>query len=242
VLISGANTIAVVVYNMDQWAFFDLQLTAQYGSTTTAPAVIPCSPACGVKGQCNNGKCLCDSGWGGNDCNTNLCSFSGLTNTTIVPAGSSYRNMQWSTIASTPVGWFAPSYDDSWWQLNNAPFGTTYYSGRTTTIQGYRHLYRKKFLIDIPSNQVIKSGVVMFSTDDTQRVYLNNVFIGDPIFPYNGHYAKYWNSVMALDASLLGSVNVIAVEVPLADGRWTAFFDMQLIVTFASKTCTASSS
>jgi len=240
VLITGSNTIAVVVMNQDQWAFFDLQLTATYGSKNLGATTQTCTPACGVKGQCNNGQCVCDNGWGGADCNTNLCTYSGTTNSTIIPRGSQFRNLQWSTVASTPSGWFAPSYDDSWWQLNNAPFGTTYYSGVTTTIQGYRHLYRKKFLIDIPYNQVIESGVLMFATDDTQRVYLNNVFLGDPIFPYDGHYAKYWNAVIAVDGSLLSGIsNEIAVEVPLADGRWTAFFDMQLIVTFATKTCSA---
>jgi hypothetical protein len=236
---TGSNTIAVVTYNQDQWAFFDLQLYAEYSSGGSQVSTT-CNPVCGVRGQCIAGQCVCDSGWGGSDCNTNLCTYSGNSNTTIIPAGSSFRHMQWSTVASTPVGWFAPTYDDSWWQLNSAPFGTTFYSGVSTIISGYRHLYRKKFLIDVPYGQMIRGASLFLATDDTHRVYINGKFVGAPIFPYNSHYAKYWNDVINIDGSLLGAVNVISVEVPLVDGRWTAFFDMQMVVTFSTKTCTRS--
>jgi hypothetical protein len=233
-IVSGTNTIAVVTYNQDQWAFFDLQLTAEY-SVATAQAT--CSPACGMHGQCTSGKCVCDNGWGGIDCNTNLCTYTGVTNNKVIASGSSYRHQQWATVSSTPVGWYGNSFDDSWWPLASAPFATSYYSTRATTISAARHLYRKTFLVDVPYNQIIQNATISIASDDTHRVYLNGKFVGATIYPYNPHLANYWNDVIVVDGSLLGSVNVIAVEVPLVDGRWETFFDMQLVVTYATRTC-----
>lgn len=141
-LVSGTNTIAVVTMNQDAWAFFDLQLTATYGSAGQ-PTTSGCSAGCGAHGQCSNGQCVCDSGWGGVSCGTSLCTYSGQTKSTPIPAGSTYKHTQWSTVSSTPPGWYGVSYDDSFWSQGNSPFATTYYSNRVTTILGARHLYRK---------------------------------------------------------------------------------------------------
>jgi hypothetical protein len=233
-VISGTNTIAVVTYNQDAWAFFDLQLTAEY---TIVAAETPCTPTCGIRGQCSSGKCVCDPGWGGIDCNTNLCTYTGATNNKVISSGTSFRHTQWATVASTPVGWYGNSFDDSWWPLASAPFATSYYSTRATTIAAQRHLYRKTFLVDIPYNQIIQNATISIASDDTHRVYLNGKFVGATIYPYKPHLANYWNDVIVVDGSLLSSVNAIAIEVPIVDGRWQTFFDMQLVVTTSTRAC-----
>jgi len=239
-IVSGTNTIAVVVYNMDAWAFFDLQLTAQYTFTSTVQAA--CTPACGIHGQCTSGACVCDAGWGGVDCNQNLCTYSGAVNSIVLPSGSSFRHTQCSTVGSTPVGWNGANFDDSWWPLASAPFATTFYPARSTTIAGARHLYRKKFLVDIPYNMIIQNATLSIASDDTHRVYVNGKFVGDTIFPYRPHYATQWNQVVVIDGSLLGGVNVVAIEVPIVDGRWQTYFDMQLVVTYSARSCSPFSS
>jgi hypothetical protein len=241
VLNTGNNVIAVIVKNMDTWAFFDLELSVKYADVATLASVAVCSSSCGENGQCDNGKCVCDNGWTGSDCTTSLCSFADSTTQVVIPAGSSFRHSQWSYVSSTPTGWFAPSFDDAWWQINSAPFATTYYANRVTTIGGARHLYRKKFLIEVPFGKEIMSATISIASDDTHRVYINGKFVGSPIFPYAGQmYNKRWNDIIEITGNLLNEgVNVISVEVPLVDGRWTAYFDMQLAVSFAARTCTA---
>jgi len=235
-LVVGINTIAVVTMNQDQWAFFDLQLTAQFDPLLAVSGA--CLPACGARGQCINGQCVCDNGWGNSDCKKNLCTYTDSTSSTVIPAGSSFRNMQWGTVSSTPVGWFSPTFDDSWWPLASAPFGSQQYSGCATTINAVRHLYRNTFLIEIPFDQVVQNATLLLASDDTHRVYLNGKFLNDPVFPYNSHTAQYWNEVLVVDGSLFTeSENVIAIEVPLVDGRWTTYFDMMLTVHYSTKTC-----
>ena len=217
VIVTGTNTIAVLTNNMDQWAFFDLQLTASVSGglgmslysfpllpffSSSAPYPISkvlqlytnwtfrcyspnccsnlCSHlrshirsylcpyqgtwkwlevwtlfilsyfiyfvfillifyiSCGIKGQMIGGSCVCDNGWGGSDCNTNLCSYTGTfsplphpfsslffinfyslgaTKVNVIPQGSSFRNIQSSTVSSTPAGWFGTTFDDSWWYV-----------------------------------------------------------------------------------------------------------------------------
>jgi len=239
---TGMNVIAVVTKNMDSWSFFDLELSVKYADTPSQPAAT-CTPSCGTKGECKSGQCVCDNGWSGVDCSINLCFSSDPSTQIVIPSGSSFRHTAWSYTASTPTGWFASSFDDSWWQIHNAPFGTTYYSNRVTTIPGSRHLYRKKFLIEVPFGKKITSGTLSIASDDTHRIYINGKFIGAPIFPYNGQYMKRWNDVVEISGSTLKEgVNYVAVEVPLVDGRWTAYFDMQLAVSFAVRTCAAAPS
>lgn len=36
-----------------------------------------CTPSCGSNGQCVDGQCVCDNGWTGAGCATNLCTFTG---------------------------------------------------------------------------------------------------------------------------------------------------------------------
>lgn len=237
VLIPGVNVIAVITKNRDSWAFFDAELSVKYADVAPTP-VVECTPGCGSNGQCVSGKCVCEQGWAGNTCSINLCKYSDVSTQVVIAAGSSFRHSQWSYVASTPAGWFAPSFDDSWWQLHNAPFGTTYYSDRVTTIQGARHLYRKKIVIEVPFGKEIMAATLSISSDDTHRIYINGKFVGTPMFPYNGQLRKRWNEVLEINPGNLNEgLNVIAVEVPLEDGRWTAYFDMQLAVSFATKTC-----
>lgn len=241
-IVAGNNTIAVVVMNMDQWAFFDLQLTVVYGAPQSTIAVDGCNPVCGVMGQCINKVCVCDNGWSGADCTTNLCTYTAVSTEMVVPSGSSYRTTQWSYIPSTPVGWFSPAFDDSWWIIESAPFGTSGYSGVTTYISATRRLYRKSFIIDVPYNKAIQFAYLYVASDDTHRVYVNGMFVGAPIYPYNPHTAHHWNAIITVDGSLLvNGINTIAVEVPLVNAGWTTFFDSQLNVTYSTRTCTAPS-
>lgn len=237
VIVNGTNTIAVVTYNSDQWGFFDLELYATFGSPQSSGggSNTPVVVSCGIHGQTISGVCTCDSGWGGSDCNTNLCSFSGGTNETVVPTGSSFRHYAWPTISTTPSGWFTAAYDDSWWSLGSAPFGT--YSGMATSIAGTRHLYRKKFLLNIPSGMVVQTGTVFLAAEDIARIWINGKFIDPPMNKYAAQKASKWNTVLKIDGSLFNGVSVISIEVPLADGRVSSQFDMQLITTYGYKTC-----
>jgi len=238
VLTTGVNTIAVLTKNGDAWAFFDLELSAKYNDEVAAREVT-CSVSCGSNGQCVNGKCECDIGWTGSSCSTNLCSYSDSNTQMVITPGSSFRHTPWNYVPSSPAGWFAHTFDDSWWQIHNAPFATSSYSDRVTTISGTRHLYRKKFLIEVPYGKTIMSATLSIATDDTHRVYVNGKFLGASVFPYKGqYYNKRWNDVIEIAGSLMNEgVNVIAIEVPLVDGRWTAYFDMQLAVSFAVRSC-----
>jgi len=236
IITTGPNYIAAITKNMDRWAFFDLELSAKYKPSPPAPPIV-CTPAC-VNGQCVGGECVCDKGWDGPDCGTNLCSFSGPTTQVIVPSGSRFRHTAWIYVPSTPVGWFATLYDDGWWRLASAPFATPNYTNRATTVAASRHLYRKKFLIDVPYGAQIESGSLSLATDDTHRIYINGNFMGAPIYPYVGHQAQYWNDVIPIVGGLLNEgINVISIEVPLVDQRSTTYFDMQLSVTFSVKDC-----
>eukprot|EP00026_Physarum_polycephalum_P001023 Phypoly_transcript_01024.p1 GENE.Phypoly_transcript_01024~~Phypoly_transcript_01024.p1 ORF type:complete len:1186 (+),score=199.02 Phypoly_transcript_01024:87-3560(+) len=261
ILVAGTNTIAVVTKNMDQWAFFDLQLLATYGggSAPVTPAPVGSGTtgnsgtsgsgngngsgsgnvACGIKGQIIGGVCTCDAGWGGSDCNTHLCSYSGTTTENVIPAGSSFRSIGWATVSSTPAGWFGTTFDDSWWQLQSAPFGTSQYSGVSTSISPTRRLFRKKFLVDIPFGTVVQNATLSIASEDVHRIWLNGKFVDTAIYPYYPHTATHWNTVLTIPGTLFTSdVNVLAVEVPLVDGRWTSYFDMQLVTAYSVRTCT----
>lgn len=275
-LVAGTNLIAVITKNKDQWAFFDLQLYAQF---STQPGTTPVTGSntgsgntgavttgtgagtgsvtgsgtvtggtgnngggngntgtCGIYGQVINGVCTCDAGWTGATCGQSLCVYSGSTTETVIPSGSSFRNIAWATVSSTPVGWFGTTFDDSWWGLASAPFGTSGYRP-TTTINFQRRLYRKKFLIDVPYNMVIQYGTLYVASEDVHRVFVNGNFVDTPLFPYAPHPGKNWNAVISIDGSMFGAVNTIAVEIPMLDGRWSTYFDMQLVMTYSVKTC-----
>eukprot|EP00026_Physarum_polycephalum_P001876 Phypoly_transcript_01879.p1 GENE.Phypoly_transcript_01879~~Phypoly_transcript_01879.p1 ORF type:complete len:850 (+),score=109.64 Phypoly_transcript_01879:146-2695(+) len=208
----GVNQISVVTFNMDDWAFFDLELSAKYNETASSPP-IACEPSC-ANGQCVNGKCECDYGWTGPDCSNYLCSFTDTTRQVIIPQGSSFRYTPWQYVPSSPLGWFANNFDDSWWKLAPAPFGTSFYGFSATPVAGSRHLFRKKFLVEVPVGMAIESATVSIASDDTHRVYINGKFIGAPIYPYNPHTAQKWNDVLSVHGSIfINGVNVIAVEV-----------------------------
>lgn len=231
--LNGPNIASVLVKNNDQWAFFDMQISARY---TEQPVAAPaaCSGDCGVKGQCIAGACVCESGWTGTACSTPLCSFSQLMTANVLPQGSNWRHAQWGTVSTTPENWFSPSYDDSWWRGDPAPFGTSTYN-RDTAISAVRHLYRKSFLVDVPFDQVVANGTLSISSAANHRIWLNGVFLGQPIYPGEWHTAKYWNAVITVQGSLFSSTNTLAVEVNPGS---TAFFDLKLAVTYATKTCT----
>jgi single-stranded DNA-binding protein len=258
VIVSGVNTIAAVTYNLDQWAFFDLQLVATYASgnpstptvtPTPSPTPVPGggggsggSVECGIKGQIIGGVCKCDAGWGGLDCSVNLCTYTGTQTETVIPAGSAWRNAAWPNTGTSPAGWFGINFDDSWWQINPAPFGTTGYAGVATSLgkQATRRLYRKKFLINVPYGMTVQNATLSIMSEDVHRVWLNGKFIDSPVYPYAPHSAKKWNTVLKVKGSMFNDVgqNVISVEVPLVDGRWSSYFDMQLTTQYGVRTCT----
>jgi len=233
----STNVIAVLTKNSDQWAFFDFELTVRYTETPVPVTLVSmtCGTDCGVKGQCVNGACVCDKGWSGPACATSLCSYSGSSTTTSIPAGSAWRHSQWSYVPSTPANWFAPTFADYWLQQDTAPFGTSDYT-YTTYAPAVRHLFRKTVVVSVPYNQVIASGVVSIASAANHRVWLNGVFLGAPSYPADYHSATHWNGVFNVDGSLFTtSSNTIAVEINPSN---SLYFDLQLQLTFATKTCT----